>query len=112
MLGAEADRLLRHDPAPRSALVVRAGEGSRTSEIATLIDRHPHDSGRTEVFDFTPRRRRARALDLAWPGLARRSCCYASGRLRVGPLDATVELARRRLRVLQRRLPARIRRRR
>jgi len=89
-LGAHADHLLRHEPAP-AVLVVRDGEGSRTSEIAALIDRHPHDGGRTEVFD----------LSLA-PGARERSTSHGpgsaeivlvrGGRLRVGPVNATVEL--------------------
>ena len=90
VLGAEADRLLRHDPAPQ-ALVVRAGEGSRTSEIATLIDRHRHDGGRTEVFDFTlPAGGRERSTSHG-PGSAE-IVLVRSGRLRAGPLEATVEL--------------------
>ncbi|HVC84041.1 MAG TPA: XRE family transcriptional regulator [Solirubrobacteraceae bacterium] len=90
VLGTDAERLLRHEPAP-AVLVVRDGEGSRTSDIATLIDCHPHDGGRTEVFDLT----------LA-PGTRERSTSHGpgsgevvlvrSGRLRVGPINATVEL--------------------
>lgn len=89
VLGCTPDELLRHVPAPR-VLVVRAGEGSETSEIATLIHRAPRS--RTEVFDFR----------LA-PGRRERSTSHGSGssemvlmregRLQVGPTDATVELA-------------------
>jgi transcriptional regulator with XRE-family HTH domain len=90
VLGAEADGLLRYEPAPR-VLVVRDGEGGRTSEIATLIDRHPHDGGRTEVFDFRlPAGGRERSTSHG-PGSAE-IVLVRSGRLRVGPLEATVEL--------------------
>jgi transcriptional regulator with XRE-family HTH domain len=90
VLGAPPDRLLRHEPAPQP-LVVRAGEGSRTSEIATLVDRHPHERGRTEVFDFTlPPGGRERSTSHG-PGSGE-IVLIRTGRLRVGPLDATVEL--------------------
>ena len=90
-LGADADRLLRYDPAP-AVLVVRDGEGSRTSGIATLIDRHPHDSGRTEVFDLTLAAGARERSTSHGPGSAE-IVLVRSGRLRVGPINATVELA-------------------
>jgi transcriptional regulator with XRE-family HTH domain len=90
VLGAEADRLLRYDPAPQ-VLVVRDGEGGRTSEIATLIDRHPHDGGRTEVFDFRLRAGERERSTSHGPGSAE-IVLVRSGHLRVGPLEATVEL--------------------
>ena len=90
VLGAEADALLRYDPAPH-VLVVRDGEGGRTSEIATLIDRHPHEAGRTEVFDFRLAGGGRERSTSHGPGSAE-IVLVRSGHLRVGPLEATVEL--------------------
>jgi transcriptional regulator with XRE-family HTH domain len=90
VLGAQADSLLRHAAAP-AVLVVRDGEGGATSDVATLLDRHPHDGGRTEVFDFRlPAGGRERSTSHG-PGSAE-VVLVRSGRLRVGPLTATVEL--------------------
>jgi len=90
VLGAHADRLLRHEPAP-AVLVVRDGEGSRTSEIATLIDRHPHDGGRTEVFDLSLAAGARERSTSHGPGSAE-IVLVRSGGLHVGPINATVEL--------------------
>jgi transcriptional regulator with XRE-family HTH domain len=91
VLGADADRLLRHEPPP-AVLVVRDGEGSRTSDIATLIDRHPHDGGRTEVFDLTLAAGARERSTSHGPGSAE-IVLVRRGRLRVGPIASTVELA-------------------
>ena len=90
VLGAHADRLLRHEPAP-AVLVVRDCEGSRTSEIATLIDRHPHDGGRTEVFDLSLAAGARERSTSHGPGSAE-IVLVRCGALRVGPINATVEL--------------------
>ena len=89
VLGCAPESLLRSESVPR-VVVVRDGEGSPTSEIATLVDRRP--GSRTEVFDFR-----------LGPGGRERSTSHGpgsseivlmrDGRLRVGPADATVELA-------------------
>lgn len=90
VLGTDADRLLRYEPAP-AVLVVRDGDGSRTSDIATLIDRHPHDGGRTEVFDLTLDAGARERSTSHGPGSAE-IVLVRRGRLRVGPINATVEL--------------------
>lgn len=90
VLGTEAHALLRYEPAPH-VLVVRDGEGGPTSEIATLIDRHPHESGRTEVFDFRLAAGARERSTSHGPGSAE-VVLVRRGRLRVGPLEATVEL--------------------
>jgi transcriptional regulator with XRE-family HTH domain len=90
VLGSSPERLLRHEGTPE-VLVVRAGEGSRTSAIATLIDRHAHEAGRTEIFELElPPGARERSTSHG-PG-ATEVVLVRSGRLRAGPLEATVEL--------------------
>jgi transcriptional regulator with XRE-family HTH domain len=91
VLDCDAEALVRHEPAP-SVRVVRDGAGSRTSEIAALVDRHRHAGGRTEVFDLRlPAGGRERSTSHG-PG-STEIVLVRAGRLRVGPLESTVELA-------------------
>jgi transcriptional regulator with XRE-family HTH domain len=90
VLGCEPEALLRAAPAA-PVRVVRAGAGARTSAIAALVDGHPHAAGRTEVFDLRLAAGGRERSTSHGPGSSE-IVLVRSGRLRVGPLDATVEL--------------------